>query len=1602
MSAAVETAEVPTPAAKGRGSGLLRRAEGARHLFGIILLVVGVLLSVYLLVASAYADRASYYHDRNLRELDRLKATIQSATDTLSAVPKFHLAPSQLHFAISPTTGCLVATTSIGGGSSRPIDIVYHLVPPPPAREVEPAPSRPDPSAAGPDRVPQPGERCTYRRLVPGTDVSLSEQSVTVKGTLQLSAVLWPTTAPGIRPDGLASCSGEPATGLSASPTSFVQGCFLAAAHADLRARPPPIPPGEAEHIARRSILAAIANRGIHVEVTTSSEALDLANALATFDAILLVGEKRQDADARPAVLFQAGQIPPLIEDDSDALPTSFLASLLAEGKDKSNRSDRPGPRSQAPEASPAGTDSLLTEASVHRTGGLVIFQKKYTQLGSLSCGEERPCRLIGVVADRKFNRTVRRIGGYQAAGFLIGVLSIIGLIPLIQLALRKRLDPMAPTTQYIIWFSLTLMSASAAIAGLTFWSNTAARHSSDRHSREAIELIRTDFHKELSSWVERIGRAGRVLPKASDYFPAPQTYPSPRPAPDAAAVEAAAVLLDPKSIGILETVEYFRRDGFNEPGWQRIALNRFPAFGTNIRDRAYFARALKNDWNEFVMEDGRKDHFVLDRVVARPDAMVKTIMMRPASEVGVPAGLQVAGRPRQEDPAAPDFVLSAGHLQTFLAAATAPGFDYAVIDPTRPAGKPNVLFHSRNDAELVEWFQNELDGERRFAALIDKALAERRARDYRCIRGARPAPEAGKPCRPGILRLSTYYRAEPVRLSLIRLHPSLDWIVIFIEQRNDSGTAAWRAASFGYITWLIALLMLLFVNLAVRMTNPRALDRRPGMWLWPRTALTDFTAFRSAEERHAHTEIEKATHRRNRHIASVCIYGALAVFATEGVSRTFAALGAVMAGYAARAYFRGSTAHSRTACRKLDLYSIRIAWVLLSMSLVTGAATLADDMRSLDGEAGRVGLDVVLRVIFYLLSLAAIGRSLIHAGWYADDERAQPAPAERSGNAVPGTPSLDGESADTAASHQGRSWIRRVSSFLVRKLHLGKRAAARYHKASRLIRGWMLVPLLAGAVPAAAGYLDSIDHDFALVAERSGDRLFQTCEQRRTLIGRINETRLRGERFAIPKPIVDKILASAAPDVRGSCLANGPVPAGPVHEDAAWRTASGLAMSYPALHDRALEFSDHVPFHMRDTWGGGKVEVLFTLLVMLLPFVFVTLIYAYFRRQYFPASPQAPPGKAGDLEPPLTCSRQCLIEALVEVVKGNRPPRRSDAAAPLLPFRNVPERRHVVLGVDLDLREEEALAKLPGIVWVDLLHVPEKGLAPGMLDKADAVVVGNLDIALQLEKRPERLLEVLEEIVGAPDDKAAQQRYVFILAAIEPLDRIALLRERTAEEKDPRRVHDLRWAAILQDFALCAVTPDQPTSLPTLADRELKVINTRFARALYDSLPVELTKPDLASDKEDSLVAYVAEQLGDFYHKLWASSSNEERVLLFHLAWRFHLKMEDSRALRSLLARGLIVRTPEYRLMNRSFARYVRRVERSELIHSRAAGADGIDQTWPLIRYPLAAFVASMLIVLQLVAPSQSSGTVGLLPALGAAIPALIANWLRGKNVQV
>jgi hypothetical protein len=290
--------------------------------------------------------------------------------------------------------------------------------------------------------------------------------------------------------------------------------------------------------------------------------------------------------------------------------------------------------------------------------------------------------------------------------------------------------------------------------------------------------------------------------------------------------------------------------------------------------------------------------------------------------------------------------------------------------------------------------------------------------------------------------------------------------------------------------------------------------------------------------------------------------------------------------------------------------------------------------------------------------------------------------------------------------------------------------------------------------------------------------------------------------------------------------------------------------------------------------------------------------------------------------------------------------------------------------------------------------------------------VIGNLDLVLQT-RGPEAAAaySTIKSIVDAED-----HRHIFLLADIDPLDRIAMLwgpgSDDDAEARAGERPAAWRWAQLIEDFTLFPIRPagdipcdpGEPRVLRLIRE-ELGVLETSFACELQQQLLSRLRAAiadgsyDYGTEPE-RILSFIAEQMSDHYNKLWASSSDEERVMLYHVARDYHLKMKDSRALRSLLTRGLVVRMPEYRLMNRSFAIYVCRLGATSAIRESAKRVGGLDSVWPVIRYPLAAIAAAGVILLQFVAPSAASGAIGTLPALLALIPSLLGRWFQDKAV--
>ena len=106
----------------------------------------------------------------------------------------------------------------------------------------------------------------------------------------------------------------------------------------------------------------------------------------------------------------------------------------------------------------------------------------------------------------------------------------------------------------------------------------------------------------------------------------------------------------------------------------------------------------------------------------------------------------------------------------------------------------------------------------------------------------------------------------------------------------------------------------------------------------------------------------------------------------------------------------------------------------------------------------------------------------------------------------------------------------------------------------------------------------------------------------------------------------------------------------------------------------------------------------------------------------------------------------------------------------------------------------------------------------------------------------------------------------------------------------------------------------------------------------------------------KDQILEELEERAGSIYRNLWQSCEESERVVLEHVAQYGLTSTTSRRVVRRLLARGLLRKDPELRLMNRSFRRFVLEEERHRevvVLESQAAPS-----LWDRLRLPLGAGV--------------------------------------------
>ena len=143
------------------------------------------------------------------------------------------------------------------------------------------------------------------------------------------------------------------------------------------------------------------------------------------------------------------------------------------------------------------------------------------------------------------------------------------------------------------------------------------------------------------------------------------------------------------------------------------------------------------------------------------------------------------------------------------------------------------------------------------------------------------------------------------------------------------------------------------------------------------------------------------------------------------------------------------------------------------------------------------------------------------------------------------------------------------------------------------------------------------------------------------------------------------------------------------------------------------------------------------------------------------------------------------------------------------------------------------------------------------------------------------------------------------------------------------------------------------------------------------------------ASLTRDQILEEFEDRAASFYRRIWDACDSDERVVLEHVARHGLASAASRRVMRRLLARRLLRKDPELRLMNQSFARFVMEAERTREVAALEREAE--PSVWDRVRIPLG--ITSVVAVGFLVVTQRQAfdATLSMAVGVSAAVPTLV-----------
>jgi hypothetical protein len=139
----------------------------------------------------------------------------------------------------------------------------------------------------------------------------------------------------------------------------------------------------------------------------------------------------------------------------------------------------------------------------------------------------------------------------------------------------------------------------------------------------------------------------------------------------------------------------------------------------------------------------------------------------------------------------------------------------------------------------------------------------------------------------------------------------------------------------------------------------------------------------------------------------------------------------------------------------------------------------------------------------------------------------------------------------------------------------------------------------------------------------------------------------------------------------------------------------------------------------------------------------------------------------------------------------------------------------------------------------------------------------------------------------------------------------------------------------------------------------------------------------------EGELYDEIGERASAYYTSLWNACSTDEKIVLMHIAADGFANAKDRRVVRRLLAQRLIRRTPNFRMMNETFRRFVLAdVRRQEVARF---GTEIPVSAWDQVRRPLGFTLAAAAIFVFATQRDLFDASIAIVTGLAGGIPALL-----------